>query len=581
MPVTRNKINTSNYNFVSIDGQYMLGALVHTKAENECINIFDREEDLISYVDVSKVGFDLPAVELVFSTSDADLIPYLCENSIFDIEVGSANKDIISSTFNVVTANIQQKSAGKWLVRLVGVYNAIDYLKNPKTKMHANYSTEIVKEVMQSALGSSMSSSVMGKSKDHMFWLQSNESDYQFLHKLWLHSYLPDSIWLTAVCFDGKLKMIDLRKQTKIIPEVMLTTGNYERKSKIYPILDNYEVIDNSAVNNSLGGGYAQSRPLFDMDQNRKDTVQKKGSVVISPSDTYNREPNTTGQASYLIKNENVHSNYHVAPLNNRNMLSALKSFILEVTVEGEFVPVELLDYVMVKDQQQDSQASYHYSGVYMVGKIAHQISNKRLYTHLTLWRESQSKVASPSTAADIKSMEAKFVEFQAKVDSSSSTMTTDSYNSIMDSFSKLRQKLADAENKARKAVTDTAAYQALRELEKKYNQLQNYIYNVYNLSSAFLALTPYMDEVQEALSKITVNSPTYQIESAIYQYTNLQKYMNQLEQRVKNEVNSTSVYSQYQDAKIEYNKLGRIIGTLQTAGIIGDLSEYTQFDGS
>jgi hypothetical protein len=169
----------------------------------------------------------------------------------------------------------------------------------------------------------------------------------------------------------------------------MLSTGHGDPDSNLFHVLPDFQVRQETAVNNAVGV-YTTSKPVFDLDILKSSVAQRLITPILSCSDFYNTAKGVFTQASHEITNENTHENYSIAPVNNKAMLLALKSLQLDVSQEGVFESCKLLDYVLFKDVLASSgQAQQDYSGIYMVGKIATQIVNKTLYTHLTLWRES------------------------------------------------------------------------------------------------------------------------------------------------------------------------------------------------
>lgn len=573
-----NNVDTSNFKFVQVNGQYRLGIAVRTESGNKYINFFSKEEDLISYVDVSYTGFDLPAVEIIFSFSDKNLVPYLCEKAIFVVSIGADMDSQIQSTFNIVTADVQQKVKGKWNARIVGIYDRLQYIKNPKKQVYGQYSCEVAKQILQESLGKPVKCKVDVRSKDHMFWLQSNMSNYRFLYELWQHQYIPDSIWLTAIDFEGQPIMTDLRKQAKSQPKVMLTTGN-TTTDNTYSILDAFDVRSNSGITNNFGG-YAKTKPIHNMDEARTTTAQKKEKVLLAETDSFNRAYNVETEAPYALQTSNVHMYYQSAPLTNKSMYLSLKAFQLDVTVEGKFVPVELLDYVMLKDIQPNGQAQEDYSGLYMVGKIAHQIANKKIYTHITVWRESQNVLAAPTPAVKAEATETKIDNMQKEIDSGTELMTKEEYVKKLKQYADLNQQIEDFKSKMKDKISDTTVYKKYKDMEKKYREMRNYLTDVYTTSSLLSELFPFMDVVTEKLADITAETPLEDVQSAIRKYVDVQKYVSLLDSKVTDKINSNAVYTNYISAKGEYNRMTSTIRELQSTGIIGDINEYLESEG-
>lgn len=578
MVSTQSKIDTSNFQFIKVEGQYFLAIAVRSTTSGKYINFFSQEEDLISYVDVSYSGFDLPAVEIVFAFSDANLIPYLSEKSVFVVSIGPNLDSQIQSSFNIISKSIVQKTTGKWTARVVGIYDKLDFIKVPKRKVWFKTSADAAKEILQTSLGRNIKCKTDIRSKDQMFWIQSMESNQKFLYELWLHSYIPDSLWYTAIDFEGTPIITDLRKQAKTVPKIMLTTG-IATSANTYTIMDNFDVSDNSMINNSFGG-YVKSRKSYNLDEARKTELVKKDTVILSESNEFNRATGIETEGNYKLQNENIHEYYHTASMNNRSAFTALKSFQMDISVEGQFLPVELLDYVMVKDVQPNTQAQQDYSGIYMVGKIAHQVGDKKVYTHLSLWRESQNKIAPASVTDQVKSEANQLDRLENKINMMKDNMTSEVYAKVKKEYEEFQEKLDKLQQTIDKTITDSEVYKTYRMLQDKYRKLQSYMSDIYTITTMLDDFVPGMDAIQEGLNSITADMPALEVASKVRQYLNLQSYMSKVSNKITDEINSNSVYTKYTDAANKYNQMTSRIRTLQNLGIIGDLSEYIESEG-
>lgn len=577
MPQTSHSIDTSNFKYITVKGQYVLAIAVKTSSSGKIINFFDHEDDLISYVDVSKVGFDLPAIEVIFEFSDPELLPYLVEKAVFIVSIGKDIDSAIQSTFNIVTQNVKQQSAGKWSARIVGIYDAVPYLKTQKRQFFDQTSVDVTKDLLQKNLGKSVKELTAVKSRDQMCWWQPNQDDYHFLMDVWLHSYVQNSIYLTAIDFEGTPYITDLRKQAAKMPSITLSTGSTTDEN-VYGVLDNFDVISNSSVSNNFGG-YVKSKPISNMDTGIKSTLKKKETVILSESDDFNRASDIETEAPYSLQTANVHENYNICPMNNRSLFLSMKSYVIEVTIPEKHIPAKLLEYVMFKDSQENGQAQEDYSGIYMVGKIAHQIGDKKFYTHLTLWREAPNKIASPSKAEKGKAVANKMDDFQNQIDSITD-MTSDTYHNIMKKYDEMKQKIIDYQDQVAGSVSNSEVGQMYKKLDQKYRDLKNYINNLYATTMTIMDMIPGTQDLQDKISNITIRTPESEIKSSINKYLDLQKYVNETEAKLGNSINSTAAMREFRTIKTSYNRMSSDIRTLQELGIIGDLNEYRSTNG-
>lgn len=574
---TANKIDVSNFRFIGVKDQYMLGIAVETETSGKYINFFSREADLISYVDVCKTGFNLPAVEIVFACADRKLIPYLNEGARFAISIGKDLNSQKQSSFNIVSAQIQQPALDKWLIRIIGIYDALDYVKTTKKQGYNKSSVEIAKILLKRGLGKEVKVSPSVRSNDTMFWMQSSRSDYHYLHEVWMHSYIENSLWLAAIDFEGTPKIVDLRQQAKSVPKITLTTGAGTSKD-VYSILGNFQVDSNSSVANSAGG-YVQSTPVHSIDDAITKDVSKKNLTFLTYSDVDNRNENVISSNSYRLSNSNVHEHYHDAPMTNASAFLKLKTVQLGVSVEGKFVPVDLLDYVMLKDTQGDGQAQEDYSGLYMVGKVSHQIENKKIYTHIDLWRESQNKVAQSDGANyQAKNAISKIDSLRDKINSVQSLLTPSSYTRLLNEYAKVEEKITKLEEGVSDKVLNSAAYKHYKTAIQKYREIKNYMNQVYMVSSTIATVLPFMDDINSKFSEFLNKTPNPEaLSSAIRSYADLRSEVYSLESQIAGKIESTEVLKEYRRISGKFNEINNTISTLQNMGIIGDIDEYLQ----
>lgn len=574
-----NNIDTSKFQFIGVENQYVLAIAVKNEKDNEYINFFNQESDLISYLDVSRVGFELPAVEIVFGFSDPKLLGCLNERNTFIVAIGPNKNDLIQSSFNIITSDVKQKAAGKWLARIVGIYDKVAYLKNQKRRTHVGSSCEIAQKILEEALNEKVRFLTENvKSRDPMIWLQSKESDYRFLYRLWLHSSIPNSIWLTAVDFTGIPFMTDLRKQAKNKPIYTLTTGN-STDPYTFSVLDAFDISDNSSAYNNFGG-YQQVKKTYDMDQSRTSTSRKVETVVLSNSDSFNRISDVGIEGRYNIKTSNVYSGFYAAPMHNKSLLLALKSFQLGVSSEGKFLPAKLLDFVMFKDVQPDGQADGSFSGAYLVGKIAHQIVNKKIYTHIDLWRESTNSLRDAiGSRTDL--LDTKMNSIRSQVDASQGLMNADSYNRSLAECEKIREKADRLRRQVEREGITGKAYRTYKELDSQYKKTKNYLSNIYGLSTILTNALPESSRLEEELLMVTEHTEAEKVQSLMRRYLNLQEQVDKVNLQLNEDVNSTSVYENTIQLRSNTNRINSIVEQLRTSGIIGDPNEYDEFDGN
>lgn len=399
----KTKTDSSNFKLVGTEGQYIFGIALETSgpagsSKSPYINFLSRAQDLLSACLVSRVGFEVPEIELIFKFSDQKLIPYLNERASFVVSVGKDTNNLYMDTYTMLKVSYEETGQGAYVAHLVGISGDPAYAKQPRRRAAFKTSVEMAENLLVSALGAKVEVDPDLRAYDHMLWVQPNMSDYKFLYEIWKHSYLKQSMWLPAINFERKPKIVDLRKQAGKIDLNKLptiTTGIVPKGARnMYSCLPQFEILADTAVSNNFGG-YAKQRQVFDVDKAFSSMATRSTVAFLSGADLPNQAAGIATNAATTLISSNVHVNYSIAEMNNKARLMHLKSQQLDISLEGFYKNLNNLDYIIFKDAMSKGEAQKDYSGLYMIGKKAIQIVDNKIYTHLTIWREAQNELKS------------------------------------------------------------------------------------------------------------------------------------------------------------------------------------------
>ncbi len=373
---------------ISLKGQYLLSFDLGGNTD------FIKETELNEFTIIEEAGNVLPTFALEFNTNDETILPKLNETVPLDLKFGVDLDSAIDIPLAI--ANLTQIENGKNGVTLAikGLYNAIDYITDPKLNITSEKSgIEAISNIVSDNF--KLDSNVL-KSSDKQKWIQPNIPNKKFVSDTLMHSYSSSGFFASAITIDGDFRIRDIEKIPKIV-----ALSKYDYRLTMRPKKSNDILYDNNPVvksntgffNNWLGYG----REIFE--QKYEDGIVTPFIEVPKPVIALTKNlaklddiDKRFGGTSVI--NDNVHTNYWKAYWKNLTNLVSLSNIVITVTLDDKFYPIHPLDLIMLNiPSKGDMFTSEYLAGLYYVSKVSRTLSNKKFSTTLQLCRESVNQI--------------------------------------------------------------------------------------------------------------------------------------------------------------------------------------------
>jgi hypothetical protein len=371
---------------VGIAGQYIMIVSLGDAGD------FIEEENLIRFALVSETGNVLPTFQLFFKSADDDVLNYINEGNRLDITIGTDIDNVISVPLIISRKNIGKYGEGERRIELYGVFDALGYINNDNMYISDKKSgVQVVKDITDKYFETDFN---IDSSSDLQYWTQYNITDRNFVNGTYLHSWHPSSFFATAITSDGVFRLYDIKK--KLLEDYKWKfTSKLENRSKDIEYGGYFPIdIFNGVINNL--SGYGAQRPVNNIEAGTTDTQSDliETLIALGPFD----KRNDLIKKSYETRpvNTNVHVNYWKAYDKNRQYLMHYSSHQVSLVFYNAFKLLNPLDLVMFVDTGvgagNTSSTSEHYSGLYLVQKVAINVVGNSLSTVIEMTRESSNK---------------------------------------------------------------------------------------------------------------------------------------------------------------------------------------------
>jgi hypothetical protein len=366
---------------VGINSQYVLRFSLGDK------NDFIANQNLISYTIVEQVGNMLPNFELIFTSHDDEILSYINEGNTLKIAMGVDEDNLIDNDLVITRVNIGKTGDGRRRILLIGVSDNLEYLNNTKMQItDLKSGVEVVSDVVSNHFKTDFN---ILSSSDSQYWIQPNVPDREFVNKVALHSYLPNSFIATAITADGTFRLYGMKRAMK----AGFNWRFSQESEKEYDIpYSGYFPIDiSTGIINNIAG-YGRDRLVNELEEGTS-AIQFEETDPIMSQSTLNRNTSIDRRATEdRFTNDNVHDNYWKAADRNRQHLLVFSSVRTTVTFVNFFKPIKPLDIAMYVDEGiglETKDIAEHQSGYYVVSKVARNIVGETMSTVVELLRES------------------------------------------------------------------------------------------------------------------------------------------------------------------------------------------------
>lgn len=348
-------------------------------------------DDLISASTVEEVGNVLPPMEVIFVLRNKPLFDKMNQGSSCVIGIGIEGlpySGIRYTKFVIISKQKLAESHGNFVIKLVGIYDALPYLTDTFVTY---FKQKTSMEVLSGKAGKYFQFKTnLPNSLDKMNWHQTNISDKNMVNKLWLHSVFPNQDTpMVGITSKGEFLYKGV-KATMGEPfwNFQPDAHDWKSNSVLYETRPQFKF--NSGIVDAFAG-YAQSRLVHNVDENQ--TSYNTPLWEVKMAQTAKDESIDPGSriAQVSIQNSNVHSQYFDAKDYNTRVLAKLNGAQAKFYWEKSFVSdnFSLLDKVKVDDFPVRSGGySHDTGGFWFISKICRKIVHQRFVMIVTITKD-------------------------------------------------------------------------------------------------------------------------------------------------------------------------------------------------
>lgn len=354
-------------------------------------------EELPHIVDVNVIeesGTSLPTATFRFRTDNVLLLNRLNEHNQLQLVMGVSGLDPESTYWYIQRVAVSRDGSEAWIVTAECVKNTVAKWSKTLVETSEEFScVERIKEVIEKA--DSLSESNVDVSQDKQRWIQYGCSHKQHLDDIWLHcDFEGNGFPLIANTLEGVrfYNGKDLLRQSYKVKIL------YKQVGELGPSLlmdSEFGVEQTAGFLNSIGGrGMENSQ--FNVESGEFMLISSEPEIILANTEIANASSDfekITNKVKY--QSRNMHERYWEVYLNNLTHAIFFSSTKVKIFVKGKYVTMRPLDIVLLKDKdvatENDDKSVGHYSGVYVVSKIARRTFRAVHTTIIHLVRESNN----------------------------------------------------------------------------------------------------------------------------------------------------------------------------------------------
>jgi hypothetical protein len=367
---------------LGVDGQYRLSYSVAGVSD------FLVEGDFHELLLVEEAGNVLPSFQTTFwLEKKPEILERLNEGNALQLALGRDEVNVSNLDLLILKKQMSKIGASRFMVKISGLYNTPGYLNDCKIKLTSKQDgISAIKSIASSwfKVDTNISSS-----KDKQTWIQHNVPDKLFVNNIWLHTNVPNSFIAVGITINREFRIRDIRKLAKTQPVWKFVDKNpSDAKSIVFD--GEYFVESNTALMNQWAG-YDRDKPIYELESGSFKYNKREVGTILSISSSLDRTSEVGRRVwEYGMVNENVHSDYWSSYLRNMSYLAMFSTTKLPLSFTGPYNDIKVLDLVYFSDSDIDETgAAEPYSGLYLVTRVARNITNKKLVTVVELNREA------------------------------------------------------------------------------------------------------------------------------------------------------------------------------------------------
>ena len=354
---------------------------------------FINEGNLTTFKVLEFTGNVLPKWEIMFNTSDDNLLSRLHEGNDLEVSFGRNPTEVTRTKLVAERRTKTQAGAGLYSIYMAGLYSNLGYMSNPKKFISEKKSgVEVIKDIVK-GVGFGVDNFNIDVSEDSQRWIQYNISDRRFVTNIWMHSFLRESFLCVGITSDGQFILKDLRLLFAQTPKWNFKVGDIVNSNDI--VYDPDPVTDSSAgfINAWMGRG--RERVIHDLEAGTQVNLFVEPEPLLATTQSLARKAGLERRHGEVgVFNENVHPQYWEAHLRNLTNLAVFSSECVVLSFQGQHKDIRVLDNVSFSEQEiHADRTSEHHSGLYIVTGITRELTAGQFGTTVTMCREAPNSI--------------------------------------------------------------------------------------------------------------------------------------------------------------------------------------------
>lgn len=354
------------------------------------ITDFVNTDQVVKFQSVETVGITLPEFMLSFVIEDDRILRYLNEGNTLRASMGKTLNTLEDYEMYLSKVDVETPSSALRVCTVFGTINAPDYLQEDFYHSEEGSSLTVMESMLSGVLR--VDSNVVA-TQDSQIWINPYMSRKAFLKELWLHSWKPGTFIGMGITNSKKLLVKDMRAQAALPARWNFVSNSGSLGPRDVRVMSNGSIVNESGfVNTTYGSG--RDRQVTTLPTGISEL--NKGDIISVLTKNNTRSSAKPRQFAPRMQNPNQHSNYWKAYSNNLASLSTLGQSKLTVTTGTEFIDIELMDKINVKNPEvspESSQSNEEISGHYFTTLISRVIEQGTAYMTIGLGRESFNRM--------------------------------------------------------------------------------------------------------------------------------------------------------------------------------------------
>jgi len=386
---------------VGVEGQFIFGFKIEGLG-----NFLGESGTITSFVMEEKIGGDVPAFELKFKTSDADVIKNLNEGAEMYVLFGQSLFGKYKTAEMTIQKFSNQVSADSEYVhiQISGLLkNGVEWLRENKQEAYKMKSSlHVLKDIAGRYFNVFDDMLSIDDTKDQMNWLRPNRSPSRFIDDVWKRSYISDDNALVyGIEMTGTFVITDIigiMEQAGTIPPWRLepygTTEVRPFSASYNPAIEvnsEFGLMNNMTTNKKV----TPIHSITDGAAKKVETPELKPSLISGPLNIMKDAP-IKYEVQLPIDTTNVSDNYSKSRLINLPKNAMINSVEIDVEIENkwmDYLLFDLVDFVPYDPSVNMISGSLNSTlgGTYTITKISRYFANNRAVIKLTLSRDGMN----------------------------------------------------------------------------------------------------------------------------------------------------------------------------------------------